>query len=256
MALSGRRFSEMAGMRRQLRTSAGSSAKDPYVALFGANLIEMWDSQLGIATVSGNADTWTGQLGGRVLPAPSAAQRPAYGADGTKFSGKNVVQCATSGTKVLWANNTLSGLALAGTQPVVIARFRLRTAAGTQRIVGFGAPGARSIEELSFSGSFRGGDITTTTVSTGVASDTAVHTMATFSNATVFDARLDGVDHNGAASITLQANATYGGVGVFAPDGASSPADLSIAKILFLAADPGGAALTACEALLSAEYAP
>jgi len=252
-----RRYAGVGMERRGQRGPNDAFGVNAYVALFGANLVEMWDSQLGIATVGGNVDTWTGQLGGRVLPAPGAAQRPAYGTDGALFGSKSVVQCATSGTKVLWANNTLSSLAAAGAMPVLIVRFRLRTAAGTQRIAGFGgAGGNRSIEQLGFSATYRGGDITVINDSSGTAVDTAVHTLINYSDASLYHVRIDGVDHTAAHTSTLQAAATFGSVGVFTVDGSSSPADLSCAKILFLGADPGGAALTACEGLLAAEYPP
>ena len=129
MSLNGRRFAEFGGTRRGGRDSSVATAT--YQSILGALLVEMWHSQLGIATVSGNVDTWTGQVQGVVLQAPGAANRPAYAADVANFTtGLSMPQF--DGT-----NDSLQVVNLATplynvARPGWILVYRLRSIPGTQ----------------------------------------------------------------------------------------------------------------------------
>lgn len=96
--------------------------------LLGAYLREYWVSDAGISLVSGNVDTWTGQILGIVLSAAGASNRPTYGADSTYFNGASVVQCSETGPKYLACGDYGADLLTAGTYPWGFAVTRCRTA--------------------------------------------------------------------------------------------------------------------------------
>lgn len=104
------------------------SAQQPVLSL-APYLKEFWDSDEGIALVSGAVNSWTGQKLGIVLSAPAASNRPAYGADSTYFRGRDVVQCATTGSKYLRLLDYGSDLWTGGaaSTPYLLAIGRLRT---------------------------------------------------------------------------------------------------------------------------------
>lgn len=91
--------------------------------------IDWWDSDMGVSLVSGAVDTWTGQKRGIVLSAPSAGQRPAYGADGSYFKGRNVVQSANSGNKLVRSLDVGFDIYAAGSDCYVLTVGRLRSIA-------------------------------------------------------------------------------------------------------------------------------
>lgn len=65
-----------------------------YVTDLGGLATEIWHSQLGIATFSGFADTWTGQLLGTVVQAVigDTTTRPAYAPDASFTTGLSALQ--------------------------------------------------------------------------------------------------------------------------------------------------------------------
>jgi hypothetical protein len=66
-----------------------------YSNVLGSKLGEIWHCDLGVAltNVSGvdYVSSWTGQLRGLVMSAPSVPKRPTYAADGTNFHGRKVI---------------------------------------------------------------------------------------------------------------------------------------------------------------------
>lgn len=102
-----------------------------------ASAVEYWHSELGVSLVGGEVDSWTGQLQGTVLAtANGAAQRPAYGVDGSFFGGRPVVRSAITGTRYL-KSAVVAPLVLAGSKPHIYWIMRWRTAADQNTAVVF-----------------------------------------------------------------------------------------------------------------------
>jgi hypothetical protein len=140
-----RRYASCKIERRGTRgpNDASGAAFVPYSTILGGLLVEEWHASLGIATVSGNVDTWTGQVRGIVLQAPGAAQRPAYVADGANFRGSSVVQCAVTGGKCLQQLTAISpAVFLSGTRPWIgtVSRMRANAAGAAVIFVALDSP--------------------------------------------------------------------------------------------------------------------
>jgi hypothetical protein len=119
-------------MRRDVR-GGGRGAPATYQSILGPLLVEMWHSQLGIALASGNVDTWTGQIGGRVLQAASAGRRMLYQTDAAFSSGKLFpisVAGSTSGVEGVG----LTPFFLSGSRPWIISVFRFDSMTGVAGI--------------------------------------------------------------------------------------------------------------------------
>lgn len=108
-----------------LGSTASSGSESPRTIL-GALYVDHWEAVSGVGLVSGTVQTWTSALG-RVLTAPAAGQRPAFSADGTRFGGKSVVQCAVSGSLCL-RGVALSQLFANSTRPWAYTIGRTRNA--------------------------------------------------------------------------------------------------------------------------------
>ena len=199
-----RRFAEMGGTRRQnLRERVGPSAPVvTYQSILSALLLEMWDSQFGISLVSGNVNTWTGQIAGRVQTAPAPGNRPPYGVDTGFFLGKSLPLFANPSSLQILGG---SALYVAGTRPwwCAIGRFTATMGAATQTILstlntaqGTLNPSISRTTAGSASGFYFPG---TNTV--GPTIDQAVHMIEVFSRVsdTLAVNSLDGVDTVGAS---------------------------------------------------------
>lgn len=97
-----------------------------------ASAVEYWHSELGVALIGGEVDTWTGQLRGLALQAISASQRPTYAADGANFKARLVVQSNAAATRGLTLNPVAPPLTVAGSKPhaYLITRYRTLPAGG------------------------------------------------------------------------------------------------------------------------------
>jgi hypothetical protein len=231
----------------------GDAVPATYRSILGPLLIELWHSQLGIATVSGNADTWTGQVGGRVLQAPAAGQRPTYAADGTVFGGKPVVQCDHAAVKLM-RSAVLSTVVASGTRPWWYSIARSRTLTGNVECL-FGY-GDTSVDNLCFQlnsavfAALSGFSGVSTTL------DTARHSLAIW---------LDGVNVN--IALDNAAPTTVGGTGAITTNltqvalggnsvSAGQAGDWSIALHLVCSSKPSAAQIAAVEALALREFPP
>lgn len=205
--------------------SFGASQLPPSDAL----MTLLWHSELGIGLTSGDVQTWTDQLQGVVVSAAGAANRPAYGADGTNFQSRNVVQLNKSGPKYLLVTGA-SGFPLSGTRPYIVTGFRYRSLASGgstdsvwafyenttarifARLVDLG--GGSLDFKLRYPTSATELDITPSSVGTAV----SIHEC--WGDGTLLHSRVDGVDTTLSSSATLAANLNsvyfgYTGAGLF-----------------------------------------
>lgn len=189
----------------------------------------LWHSELGIGLTSGDVQTWTDQLQGVVVSAAGAANRPAYGADGTNFQSRNVVQLNKAGPKYLLVTGA-SGFPLSGTRPYIVTGFRYRSLASGgstdsvwafyenttarifARLVDLG--GGSLDFKLRYPTSATELDITPSSVGTAV----SIHEC--WGDGTLLHSRVDGVDTTLSSSATLAANLNsvyfgYTGAGLF-----------------------------------------
>lgn len=239
---------------RTVHDAPGSPAT--YQSILGALLVEMWHSQLGIATVSGNVDTWTGQIGGRVVQAPAAGQRPVYAADGGVFGGKSVVQCAIAGVLCLRGIG-LTQIYATGTRPYTftVGRFRGATPGAFATMADVGVNAVSSEADLRINvtnqievfvsgvGQATGGAATTPRHSYSQWLDGVNLNLSVDSGAPVTAATAGSIGHNVTA-------ASFGS-GAFA---VTHPSDSSIALQICCAAKPSAAQIAALEALALVEF--
>lgn len=245
-------------MERRGQRGANDSAAATYASVLGANLIALYDASLGIATVTGNVDTWTDQIGGRVAQAPGAAQRPVYAADGTKFGGKPVVQCALTGSLLLRASG-VTAYAASGTKPWLFCVFRWRnvpSTVGSLYDLGVNAAADSMIIRSTAGGVLRAEGSAVGTI-TGPNIDTNRHSAQVWVDAVNSNLSIDN-----AAPITLNigglalpVTTTALGIGSSA-SGAGQPCDVSIALWMLAAVYPGAAAATAIDNIALAEFPP
>lgn len=114
-----------------------------------ASAVEYWHSELGVSLVSGEVDAWAGQLRGTIANATGPTARPAYGADGTLFNGRKVVQCAGATAKGL-RNAGSANLITIGQRPWLFSVFRYRVVGGTSSVIDFGIANAVNSHSLAF----------------------------------------------------------------------------------------------------------
>lgn len=230
-----------------------------YQSLLGGSLVDYWDAAFGIATVSSNVDTWTGQSAGIVLQAPSGAQRPPYAADGAVFGAKSVVQCTTTGTLVLRCTTLNPALIPAGSRPWMGVCGRIRTSA-TANLFGIGrvadGAGAQQMDVYSLSGDLH---------MQVAAADKVVLAGGVATTRIFFEIWADGVNayiaKDGVNTSAVFAGSTSGacdriGVGDNAITAGGSPADMSFAQVFLCNAYPGAAAAAGVRALSLAAYPP
>jgi hypothetical protein len=250
-----RRFAGIGGLRRAQRDAAPTRAFIRQLQfILGSLLVEVWDSQSGIVTVSNEADTWTGQIRGTILSAPTSANRPPYAADSTFFGGKPVVKCDLATTRYMTAAG-LSSLAATGTFPWATSRYRHRvTGEGQAAVFIFDSP-TQSL------------DFTVMTDGTGVSFrrfgmpltaldiaglDTAVHTGSTWNDGVNRSFKIDATTVTSATAVGCTANFTQASIG--ASQSASNKATASIASVVLCSAYPGASAAAATEALIASRY--
>lgn len=237
-----------------------SASSASYQSILGGLLVELWHSQLGIATVSGNVDTWTGQVRGIVLQAPGAAQRPVYAADGSNFQGKSVVQCALTGAKCLQQLAAQSpSIFLAGSRPWVGLLGRVRSYPG--------ATAGIEVVVLDFPITQVIGDLQT--APTPVVSSVFAGSTASLSdNSTAVRLLGGGLSSSGVNTVSVNGVASNtSGSGLSIPadgkvvslgaNGAGSLGiDLSAVLLFFCNAYPSAAQLFGIVALAQAEFGP
>jgi hypothetical protein len=226
-----------------------------YQSILGPLLAAMWHSQLGVALVGGEVDTWTDQIGGRVVQAPAGAQRPAYAADGTKFSGKNVVKTVRSSSKCL-RSAAFASLYAPGSLPwqYIVGRYSAIAGGAAQSLAGAGVNATSNNQlQINAAGTFQVYCDGAALLVAGVA-DTLRHSFQWWPDVTNMNLSLDNAAPATTAILGPVAGAgTSYGVGTLA----SSPAqfaDASVALILVCSSKPSTAQVAAIEALASSEF--
>jgi hypothetical protein len=117
----------MSGLSRGSRRREGNGGQTPPVSPL---LVEYWLSTQRVTLVSGAVDAWTGMKKSTVLAPATSSNRPVYGADSTNFRGKQVVQCAITGSLAVSAAGLSAGvLPSTGERPYTFWVGRMRTAA-------------------------------------------------------------------------------------------------------------------------------
>jgi len=248
--------------RRNIRRAGGGGGGSAatggmdYREILGPNLIAMWHSQLGIGLVGGAVDTWTDQIGGRVMSAPTAPRRPTYAADGVLFGGKPVVQCDQATQTALVAGG-LSGFIAVGAKPWCITRSRARAAitGGAQFNIGSTADAFLQIVETATNTTLQSTFVGTTT---GPLKDTNAHTRSYG-----FDGVNQVLDVDGSVSNLAYAGGIGGALDVtrvavgciaWSTTGTDANSNESAAAFLICAVRPTDAQLAAVKALLAAEF--
>lgn len=105
--------------------SCGAGLPGPQ-ALLGANLVELWDSRQGVATITGAVTSWTGLVASTSVPAATPGERPAYVAS-AYFGGASVVSTEVVGTRLYSTTNLSPALLTAGARPYICSVFRRTT---------------------------------------------------------------------------------------------------------------------------------
>lgn len=230
---------------------------DQLSALFGATLLEAWDSELGIALASGAVDTWTGQKRGVVLSAAAAGNRPAYGADGSSFRGRNVVQCAVSGAKYLRNTAIAPDLIAAVAAPYTLTICRQRTALNNNTIFTYGST-ASQFELYAFSGT---GNVDGAGCRAASADRQQLSADAYTANVKMLEIWCAGtglnIRHNvGTAATNAAGTATTGALNrltIGAGFAGATPNDLSVRSHLLLSTKPSDAVLSQALAIAQAD---
>lgn len=254
-----RRYAPVGLERRGIRGAEDASGPVTYQSILGPLLVEMFDASLGIATVSGAVDTWTGQVGGRVVQAPGAGQRPVYAADGTRFSSKPVVQCAVTGSLCLRGVG-LSQIFANTTRPwtYTVGRARNATPGAFSTLTDAGVNGVSDECTLRVNSSNQIEAFTSGIGSAvGPAADVARHSFQQYLDGTNLNLAIDNavVGTFAAPGVNTFHAVTAIGVGC----DASNPihlCDATVALYLLCSAKPSAAQISAVEALSLAQYAP
>lgn len=176
-----RRFAVASG-RRPVR--AHRSGVNPALPPLPASAVEYWHSELQCS-----ASSWTGQIGGRVLP---AVNTPSVGTDGANFNGR-VVAKSDDAAQNSWRGTGLTPLVGAGARPWTFAVMRFRTTANDQ--------GSHGISGVGFTQAFQigGGARRQLVITDGILAvldagpaDTDVHRVKTWADGVNANVMIDG----------------------------------------------------------------
>lgn len=252
-----RRYAADHMMRREVRDGFGTprTEVDAWVSLLGTNLVALWHADFGYAPIVSPIDTWTDQVGGRVMQAPSAPQDVVRAADGSFFGGRKVVQTAISGLHVLRGSGFSPPLAVTNDLPCVFVRARHRTTGANRYLTDdYSLSSNRSTTHSTNAASRWMFTNVTTSNAVSLVSDTNVHTAIGWIDGTLIHIDVDGAETSAADTFVIAGNQTSLSFGVFNLDGTSGPADGSLAIVGFLASDPGPSVRAAIRALCAAQY--
>jgi hypothetical protein len=234
-------------------------ASDTYRSILDTLGVAIWHSQIGVTPVSGGADVWTDQIGGRLLQPLTALNRPPYAADGTVAASKPAIQCATTGALQL-QGSAMTTLAAAGTRPYTLSRVRMRSAGGGigghfPNILCMGAAATDSFNVFNNTG---GAGSTTnfnmTAGVTGPVGDTSIHTIECWGDGTNLNIAVDGVITSTASAATIATSSTSLSIAAALSAVAFTCSDSSHWLHLFASAYPGAIKSAQLRALAAVEF--
>lgn len=245
-------------MERRGQRGPNDAVGASYRSILGANLIAMWHSQLGIATVSGQVDTWTDQIQGIVVPAFSGATRPPY-SPSASFGGKSVPVTSIAGTNSLRsAVDIATPLAVTGARPYLFSVFRRwqLTAATNQALFCLNGtdnlPRQEARDQTVNHSQIQCG-INNATIASVATNDTLPHIVEGWADGTNQNAQLDGGSIVSTATVAgINANInriSIGGLG----GGFTQYGDWEHALHLVCATYPGAAVTAALRAFAHAD---
>lgn len=230
-----------------------------YRKIAGMLSLEMLHCSAGVAVASAAAISWTGQILGLVVPAPSTPKRPPYTSDGTVFAGKPVVQPALSGLKYLRGTG-LPQLFATGTRPwtFVIGRFRIANASLVSILADAGVTAVSDDASLRV-GSTNHYEANVAGYSTcvGGVADTARHSFQNFLDGAKLNLSIDnGAPTQIAAVGNISHNTTTLALGCAAGAADVQVSTTSLALYFACSGIPAAARVAEIEALGLAEFPP
>lgn len=210
--------------------------------------VEYWHSELGI-TLNTGVDSWAGQLLTTSLPFSNA--RPVYGADGSNFRGRPVVQCSlTASLRAIG----LSTILATGTRPYTFSIYRYSVAPATDnsfQLLNYGVAASFDYGSIRW---IRSGAGTVNTFGSPAsqwpaliatsAPDVLTHTVESWADGTNYNIQLDSTLVSVASALALTANITAIGVGILA-SGTSQRSNSNHAFHLLCSAKPTAAEIFA-----------
>jgi hypothetical protein len=246
----------LGGFRRSRGLGGGSGAQSlttQLVGLLGSNLVAFWDAAEGLALSGSNVVSWTDRIGDNVSTPTGAGAAPTYGADGSNFKSRPVVQFASSAQYM--AAPTV-GLVAAGGRPLTFAAFRFRTVAGFYPYV-VNIPTDRQVSYcLGVGGAFttQFASSTATVQIAGPVQDAVQHQFQAWLDGTNGNMTLDGTTFSAANAGVLTAAVDAIEFSTGAPSSGSTAGPVSLACVGVCTVAPSPSQRAALSALLSSFY--
>lgn len=232
--------------RSTQKRPAGVSPED-YVTLLGSNLVAFWHASYGVQESGGSVSQWDDVVSDRAAVLNGSGTSPQYGADGSDFAGKPVVQFSASQRMLQTATSEIIPTAA---RPYVFCVNRFRAVGGsypyvwalndTDDMVQFAAPVVEGTAYLQF----KQPDIVFATA--GVA-DLAQHTDEAWLGGSLGHFVRDGVDNTVAATGVSPRAITRVRI-------TNTAGNVSIACLGVCTTAPSAGQLTALRALLAADW--
>lgn len=251
-------------MRRGSRE--GGSGPATYQSTLGPLLVAMWTTKdnagvgLGSGTfASGTIDTWQDLVGGRVVQAPGAGNRPPYAPDGAVFGGRSVVQPTLAGLLNLRGTGLLQ-LFATGTRPwtFTVGRARIANPGTVSVLTDTGLTGVSddASVRINAANSFEA-NVSGHANCVGPVADAVRHSFQTWLSAAGLNLSIDNAAPTTVGpAANIGSNSSTVGIGVAAGAANVQVSTSSIALYLCCSALPSAVQVAAVEALALADFPP
>ena len=206
--------------------------------------VEYWHSELQCSGTS-----WTGQIGGRVLPAVGT---PVVQADGSNFAGRRVAHTSPGN---VYRATAIASLATSGTFPWSMSIFRFRAIAGgggEQGIIDYGVNGVS--DDFYMLCRLDNMESRCRDQSQGPAADTSVHRLEVYNDTTQVVSRRDATVWNGGTAFGINHNLTSVGISVTASTAGAHQSTAAHAFHMICSAVPSAGELAALRAWATAYW--
>lgn len=238
-----------------LTISNPATLATPYIAAAAGFGVELWHSLLDVPTSAGKVINWRGQMLGTLLQSTSVPTRPTYGADGTTFGSKSVVQC--NGASGWLLASGLSTFLASGSRPCVFVRARYRSASADATLVDFGVTGISDDLDLKLGPAGAAldyyGSGTTVTCSNGI--DAIVRSHSAWADGTNKNLKVSSQLNQAVSAAGLGHNISEIAIGR-AASGVYHLGVHSTALIFVLSSYPGATIMANIDAIATAEFPP